>query len=209
MNKLNNNSKQKYQISKVKIIFKLYIYISITLCVISGIYLLTTFLPASLSDKQQPIFIIFAIAGIVASVSATIIAWIDAKQNLNLAKQIEIKHNAKKEMEIIHDAATQILPNDNRIIFLELFIFFERIAKKVLNEHDSKNDFLSYRKIINGLSENNIITSEDVIVLDELLKIRNAIAHGDKSKVDSNIDENYLIDKGCDQLLAIIKKISD
>ncbi|HDS7240733.1 TPA: hypothetical protein QH442_002277, partial [Morganella morganii subsp. morganii] len=134
MKEFDGFSKKRIKIQRFVVIFKLYVIISMAVAFISGAYLLTTFMPDKLTNKQTLLVLITSISISIASVSAIIIAFINARSQLQ---------RENKSFE-------------NKLIFLELFKVFERNSKDILFKKNAKYNSLSYRSLINELFERNL-----------------------------------------------------
>ena len=85
--------------------------------------------------------------------------------------------------------------------FLTTWQQFERVSKEILEREGKRLNMHSLRVVISYFHDEGKIDEEDVLVLEEGLKIRNLIVHGER-RVPSRVTERVT-----ESLVEVIQKI--
>jgi len=166
---------------KFETIFKLYAVFGALTAIFALAYFILSMLNIELTKNQ---ILSLMIAGV--GVSLSMISW----ALLLFRRQREYEETKRIR-------AIQTL---SEIVFL--WTEFENVGKQALSELNVKYNSHSARQMMNGLEKYELIDSKDLLIMEEAMQIRNAVAHG---QVDLAPE---LIQRVASSIISVTEKIS-
>ena len=145
--------------SRFHLLMRVYSRFGLLLSIVAGSYFLFTLLPFDLSGQQQ-VALMAAGMGVLLSV---------------MSKTLTTLYEARETEELERDLADYGLDN-----FLVVWSTFERVGKQALADDGSDRNLHSLRSVFASLYDNGKINREELHVLEDGLRVRNAIVHGDR-----------------------------
>ena len=165
---------------KVNFLLRAYSWIGFMLAIVAGGYFLLTLLSFDLSAQQRFALIMAGAGALVALMSRIFIAFYKERDAEELDRTEEYERLAS---------------------FLAAWQQFERVSKEVLAKEGRRLNMHSLRVVISYLHDEGKIDEEDVLVLEEGLKTRNLIVHGER-RVSTRVT-----DRVTESLVKVIRKI--
>ncbi len=166
---------------KFETIFKLYAVLGALTAIFALAYFILSILDIDFTQNQM---LALMIAGVGISLSMTSWALLMFRRQREYEETKRIK-------------AVQIL---SEIVFL--WAEFEKVGKQALSDLNVKYNSHSARQMMHGLEEYELIDSKDLLMMEEAMQIRNAVAHG---QIDLAPE---LIQRVASSIIKVIEKIS-
>ena len=145
--------------SRVHLLMRVYSWIGLLLSIVAGGYFLLTLLPFALSEQQQLALMVAGVGVLLSVMSKILVTFYKAKETGELERQLE-DHGLDD--------------------FLVIWARFERVGKRVLEDKGSDHNVHSLRSVFSSLYDDGKINREDLHVLEDGLRFRNAIVHGNR-----------------------------
>ena len=168
---------------KLNLFLRVYAFMGLLIAILAGAYFILTLLPLTLT-AQQRITLVVAGTGIALAVTS----W---------AVVVLRKSRESEEMDRLKEQAALSL-------LLDTWARFERTGKEALTKEGVAFDPHSLRSMFSLLYEEGKIDKNDLIRLEEALKTRNAIVHG---QIPPSSDFNDVIKAITSDLIEVIKKM--
>ena len=165
---------------RVDFLLRAYSWMGLMLAVVGGGYFLFTLLSFDLSAQQRFALILAGAGALVALMSRLFIAFYKERDAEELDRT--------EEYERLDS-------------FLSAWQQFERVSKEILEKEGRRLNMHSLRVVISYLHDEGKIDEEDVLVLEEGLKTRNLIVHGER-RVPRRMTERVT-----ESLVEVIQKI--
>ena len=169
--------------SRVEQVLRLYTVLGALLGIFSLAYFFLSFLDVELTETQMTTL---AMAGL--GVALSLASW--AMLIFRKQKQIE------------ESASLNSLQQATKLMYL--WSEFEFTAKEKLNNHNIEFAKHSIRSVISALYENELISKKDIVLLEDVMQLRNSIAH---SRLGDDISPE-LIERMSKILVENIHKLS-
>ena len=178
--KLNQLKGRRRSRRKVNLLLRTYSWMGVFLAIIAGGYFLSTLFSFELTSNQR-LALMMAGVGLLLSLMSTILI------NFYRAKDADELYQAE-EQERLAD-------------FLAAWAQFERVSKRIMAQDEDQINIYSLRSVISRLHTEGIIDEKDVVVLEEGLRTRNSIVHGEHPM------SARATERTTDSLVEIIRKI--
>lgn len=166
---------------RFNLILRAYSWLGLLLSIVAGGYFLLTLLRFDLSEQQQLALMTAGVGALLSLMSRILITFYKEREEEDLERRIEY---------------------ERLDYFLTEWLRFERVSKEVLAEQGGDRNVHSLRSVISSLYTEGKIEGEDVLVLEEGLKIRNSIVHGERL-VPASVTERLTTSLG-----EVIRKIA-
>ncbi len=144
---------------RINLILRTYTSFGLLLSIVAGGFFLLTLLPFDLSNQQQWSLMAAGVGVLLSLMSRFLITFYKEREAETLERITEYERLGH---------------------FLSAWAEFERVSRKMLADQGVDRKVHSLRSIISFLYRMEKIDREDVFVLEEGLKIRNSIVHGER-----------------------------